>query len=139
MGEETYPGQFPNFLSKDGKLYSFESSSFVDHPPMMLNDGRVVSFDKISSVCFAEGNHRKIFMPNNNVSFNSIDDLQHFHTSEDAFNPTVPSMPSLTEGKMMDSAKFIVDPAKRDAHDAFGMPMVAQDNYCGLHIVCFIR
>ena len=63
-------------------------------------------------------------MPNNNVSFNSIDDLQHFHTSEDAFNPTASSIPSLADGKMMDSAKFITDPPKRDA---FGLPMVAQD------------
>ena len=92
---------------------------------MMLNDGRVVSFDKINSVRSVEQSHAKIFMPNNNVSFNSIDDLQHFHTSEDAFNPSVPSF---ADGKMMDSAKFITDPAKRDAHDAFGMPMVAQDN-----------
>ena len=45
-----FPSQFPNFLSKDGKLYSFESSSFVDHPPMVLSDGRVVSFDKINNV-----------------------------------------------------------------------------------------
>lgn len=94
---------------------------------MMLNDGRVVSFDKINSVRSAEPNHAKIFMPNNNVSFNSIDDLQHFHTSEDAFNPAASSIPSLADGKMMDSAKFITDPAKRDAHDAFGLPMVAQD------------
>ena len=48
--DEAYSTQYPNFLSKDGKLYSFESSSFVDHPPMILNDGRVVSFDKINSV-----------------------------------------------------------------------------------------
>ncbi len=45
-----YSSQLPNFLSKDGKLYSFEGSSFVDHPPMVLNDGRVISFDKINSV-----------------------------------------------------------------------------------------
>ena len=43
----------PNFLSKDGKLYSFEGSNFVDHPPMLLNDGRVVSFDKINSVGYS--------------------------------------------------------------------------------------
>ena len=45
-----YSSQLPNFLSKDGKLYSFEGSSFVDHPPIVLNDGRVISFDKINSV-----------------------------------------------------------------------------------------
>lgn len=46
-----YSSHLPNFLTKDGKLYSFEGSNFVDHPPMMLNDGRVVSFENINSVC----------------------------------------------------------------------------------------
>ena len=48
--DDGFSNQMPNFLSKDGKLYSFEGSNFVDHPPMLLNDGRVVSFDKINSV-----------------------------------------------------------------------------------------
>ena len=48
--EEGMVNQVPNFLSKDGKLYSFEGSNYVDHPPMMLHDGRVVSFDKINGV-----------------------------------------------------------------------------------------
>lgn len=50
--EDGMVNQMPNFLSKDGKLYSFEGSNYVDHPPMMLNDGRVVSFDKINNVSF---------------------------------------------------------------------------------------
>ena len=50
QGEEMYSSHMPNFLTKDGKLYSFESSNFVDHPPMILNDGRVVSFENINSV-----------------------------------------------------------------------------------------
>ena len=45
-----YYSHLPNFLTKDGKLYSFEGSNFVDHPPMILNDGRVVSFENINSV-----------------------------------------------------------------------------------------
>ena len=65
-------------------------------------------------------------MPNNNISFNSIDDLQHFHTSEEAFMN--PSIPSFNEGRMMDSAKFMTEPAKRAAPDVFGAPIVAQNS-----------
>ena len=51
--DDGFSNQMPNFLSIDGKLYSFEVSNFVDHPPMLLNDGRVVSFDKINSVGYS--------------------------------------------------------------------------------------
>ena len=60
-GDEMYSTQMPNFLTKDGKLYSFEGSSYADHPPMLLNDGRVVSFENINSVCIdrIHSNHDK--------------------------------------------------------------------------------
>ena len=51
--DDGFSNQMPNFLSKAGKLYRFEGSNFVDHPPMLLNDGRVVSFDKINSVGYS--------------------------------------------------------------------------------------
>ena len=56
-------------------------------------------------------------MPNDNISFNSIDDLQHFRTTEDVFE---------TEGRMMDSGHFLTEPVKRDAGDAFGPPLLTQ-------------
>ena len=62
-------------------------------------------------------------MPNDNISFNSIDELQHFRTSEEPYLATQP--PAFPDGRMMDSGHFLTEPAKREADDVFGMPVIA--------------
>ena len=61
-------------------------------------------------------------MPNDNISFNSIDELQHFRTSEDPYLASQP--PAFPDGRMMDSGHFLGDSAKREADDVFGVPVV---------------
>ena len=63
-------------------------------------------------------------MPNDNLSFNSIDDLHHFHTTED------PDLLSRQSSVMNDSARFLAGPAKRDAFEpdigeVFGQPVIS--------------
>ena len=63
-------------------------------------------------------------MPNDNLSFNSIDDLHHFHTTED------PDLLSRQSSVMGDSARFLAGPSKRDAFDpdigeVFGQPVIS--------------
>ena len=62
-------------------------------------------------------------MPNDNISFNSIDELQHFRTSEEPYLAAQP--PAFPDGRMMDSGHFLTEPAKREADDVFGMPVIA--------------
>lgn len=66
-------------------------------------------------------------MPNENISFNSIDDLQHFRTTEDIFGINSSSH-NLSDGRMMDSAHFLTEPLKRDVGDVFGVPIVTQSD-----------
>lgn len=62
-------------------------------------------------------------MPNDNISFNSIDDLQHFRTTEDMFNMNTHN---LSDGRMMDSGHFLTEPLKREPGDIFGPPVISQ-------------
>lgn len=62
-------------------------------------------------------------MPNDNISFNSIDELQHFRTSEEPYLAAQPA--AFPDGRMMDSGHFLSDSAKREADDVFGMPVIA--------------
>ena len=73
-------------------------------------------------------------MPNENMSFNSVDELHHFHTTEDPFiasglhgvNGT------LVDGRMIDSGHFLTEPAKRETFEAdmgeiFGQPIISTE------------
>lgn len=64
-------------------------------------------------------------MPNDNISFNSIDDLQHFRTTEDMFGMN-PASHNLSDARMMDSGHFLTDPIKRESGDVFGPPVITQ-------------
>ena len=73
-------------------------------------------------------------MPNSNMSFNSLDELQHFHTTEDPFMLSNASGVNSTggtlmDGRLIDSGRFLVEPAKREVFDAdmgevFGQPII---------------
>ena len=64
-------------------------------------------------------------MPNENISFNSIDDLQHFRTTEDMFGMNTSSQ-HLSDARLMDSAHFLTEPIKREAGEVFGPPVISQ-------------
>ena len=64
-------------------------------------------------------------MPNENISFNSIDDLQHFRTTEDVFGMNTSSQ-HLSDARLMDSAHFLTEPIKREAGEVFGPPVISQ-------------
>jgi hypothetical protein len=66
----------------------------------------------------------QIFLPNENVSFNSIDELQHFHTTEDVLING--DSQAFGDMRMPDSSKFLMETLKRDEDDAFGVPVVAK-------------
>ena len=68
-------------------------------------------------------------MPNDNMSFNSIDDLHHFHTTED------PDLLSRQSSAMGDSARFLSGTTKRDAFEpdigeVFGQPVISTSDDC---------
>lgn len=56
-------------------------------------------------------------MPNDNISFNSIDELQHFHTTEDPFVMGALPGSTFSDGRLIDSGRFLTEPAKREAFD----------------------
>lgn len=76
-------------------------------------------------------------MPNDNMSFNSIDELQHFHTTEDPF--VMGALPGATfsDGRLIDSGRFLTEPSKRETFDTdigevFGQPVVGTGDDCTL-------
>ena len=75
-------------------------------------------------------------MPNENMSFNSVDELHHFHTTEDPFmaNSSMHGVNgTLVDGRMIDSGRFLTEPAKRETFEAdmgeiFGQPIIGTED-----------
>lgn len=65
-------------------------------------------------------------MPNDNISFNSIDELQHFRTTEDVYGVN-PNSHTLSDTRMADSGHFLTEPVKRESGDVFGPPVISHN------------